>query len=115
MKIAQEEIFGPVLSVIRWNDFDKMISEANGVSYGLAAGLYTTNIANAMRTADALQAGSVWVNQYFNLVDGNPFGGFKESGIGSEYCAETLNMYTHLKSITLSVEPPPPFFLPPAA
>ncbi|MFQ6398106.1 aldehyde dehydrogenase family protein [Nocardia sp. KC 131] len=111
-RIAQEEIFGPVLSVIRWNDYDSMITQANNVRYGLAAGLYTHNIANAMRTADALEAGSVWVNKYFNLVDGSPFGGFKDSGIGSEFCAETLNMYTHLKSVTLLNEPAPAFFLP---
>ncbi|WP_033294150.1 aldehyde dehydrogenase family protein [Amycolatopsis jejuensis] len=115
MRIAQEEIFGPVLSVLRWNDFDTMIAEANDVRYGLAAGLYTNDLANAMRAADALQAGSVWVNQYFNMVDGSPFGGHKESGIGSELCAETLNMYTHLKSVTLAAQLPQPFYLPPAA
>ncbi|MFI6985235.1 aldehyde dehydrogenase family protein [Embleya sp. NPDC050154] len=113
-RIAQEEIFGPVLSVIRWNDYDTMIREANDVRYGLAAGLYTNNLGDALRTADALEAGSVWVNKYFNLVDGSPFGGFKDSGIGSEFCAETLNMYTHLKSVTLLTEPAPAFFLPPS-
>lgn len=110
-RIAQEEIFGPVLSVIRWNDHDTMVREANGVRYGLAAGLYTSNIGNAMKTADALEAGSVWINKYFNMIDGSPFGGHKESGIGSEYCAETLNMYTHLKSITLVNDPSPAFFI----
>lgn len=109
-RIAQEEIFGPVLSVIRWNDYDAMIEQANGVEYGLAAGIYTTNLKNAMRTADRLHAGSVWVNQYFNLVDGSPFGGYKQSGLGREYCKETLDMYTHLKSIVLAEEVPPPFF-----
>lgn len=113
-RIAQEEIFGPVLSVIRWKDQNQMIREANDVRYGLAAGIYTTNIANAMRTARELKSGSVWINKYFNLVDGSPFGGVKDSGIGSEYCAETLNMYTHPKSITLLDEPAPAFFLPPA-
>ncbi|MGW6659642.1 aldehyde dehydrogenase family protein [Rhodococcus sp. NPDC055024] len=111
-RIAQEEIFGPVLSVIRWNDHDQMIHEANDVRYGLAAGVYTNNIANAMRTARELKSGSVWVNKYFNLVDGSPFGGVKDSGIGSEFCSETLNMYSHLKSITLLDEPAPAFFLP---
>ncbi|WP_433193084.1 aldehyde dehydrogenase family protein [Nocardia sp. CA-107356] len=111
-RIAQEEIFGPVLSVIRWNDYDTMIAEANGIRYGLAAGLYTNDIANAMKTADALEAGSVWINGYFNMIDGSPFGGYKDSGFGSEYCAETLNMYTHLKSVTLLNEPVAPFFLP---
>jgi len=112
MRIAQEEIFGPVISVIRWNNFDKMIAEANDVRYGLASGVFTSNLKNAMRTADRLEAGSVWVNQYFNLIDGTPFGGYKESGIGREYCRETLNMYSHLKSITLVNDSPPRWFLP---
>ena len=111
-RIAQEEIFGPVLTVIRWNDWERMIGEANDVRYGLAAGVYTTSISSALRTADALEAGSVWVNQYFNLLDGSPFGGYKDSGVGTENAAETLNMYTHLKSITLMTDPPPPFYLP---
>ncbi|MEU4668112.1 aldehyde dehydrogenase family protein [Amycolatopsis sp. NPDC023774] len=109
-RIAQEEIFGPVLSVIRWKDYDALIDQANDVEYGLAAGVYTTNLKNAMRTADRLQAGSVWVNQYFNLVDGSPFGGYKGSGLGREYCKETLDMYTQLKSIVLAEELPPPLF-----
>lgn len=112
MRIAQEEIFGPVLTVIRWNDYEKMIEEANGVRYGLAAGLYTSNLKNAMETADRLEAGSVWINSYFNLASGAPFGGFKESGIGSEYCHETLNMYTHLKSVTIQNQPDPAWYLP---
>ncbi|MBP0625273.1 aldehyde dehydrogenase family protein [Cupriavidus consociatus] len=112
MRIAQEEIFGPVLSVMRWSDYDQMIAEANGVRYGLAAGLYTSNLRNAWETADRLQAGSVWINQYFNLASGSPFGGFKESGIGSEYCHETLNMYTHLKAITVQTKVMEPWFAP---
>jgi aldehyde dehydrogenase (NAD+) len=112
--IAQEEIFGPVLSVIRWNDYEKMLFDANNVRYGLAAGIYTSNLKHAMETADRLEAGSVWINSYFNLASGAPFGGFKESGIGSEYCHETLNMYTHLKSITVQNEPGGAWFIPPA-
>ncbi len=111
MRIAQEEIFGPVISIIRWSDFETMIAQANDVRYGLASGIFTSNLKNAMKTAERLEAGSVWVNQYFNLVDGTPFGGFKESGIGREYCRETLNMYSHLKSITLVNDAPPPWFL----
>ncbi len=114
MRIAQEEIFGPVLSLIRWNDYEEMLRQANGVRYGLAAGLYTTNLRNALETADRLEAGSVWINSYFNLASGSPFGGFKESGIGSEYCKETLNMYTHLKAITLQNQPGPAWFVPTA-
>ncbi|GAA0582427.1 aldehyde dehydrogenase family protein [Halomonas salifodinae] len=112
--IAQEEIFGPVLSVIRWNDYEKLVHDANNVRYGLAAGLYTTNLKMAMETADRLDAGNVWINSYFNLASGSPFGGFKESGIGSEYCRETLNMYTHLKAITVQGHVKPAWYAPKA-
>ncbi|MGC7404360.1 aldehyde dehydrogenase family protein [Pandoraea pneumonica] len=111
MRIAQEEVFGPVLSVIRWHDFDTMIREANDVRYGLAAGVYTSSLKHAMRTAKALDAGSVWVNQYANLMSGAPFGGNKESGIGREVCRETLHMYSHLKTVTLATETPAPWYL----
>jgi aldehyde dehydrogenase (NAD+) len=111
-RIAQEEIFGPVLSVIRWNDFEKMIFDANNVRYGLAAGLYTNNLKAAWETAERLQAGNVWINNYFNLAAGSPFGGFKESGIGSEFCHETLNIYTHLKAVTLQTGLKPAWFAP---
>lgn len=112
MAIAQEEIFGPVLSVIRWNDYERLIHDANDIRYGLAAGIYTSSLKNALETADRLQAGSVWINAYFNLASGSPFGGFKESGVGSEYCHETLNMYTHLKAVTVQNEPSAAWFLP---
>jgi aldehyde dehydrogenase (NAD+) len=111
-RIAQEEIFGPVLSVIRWNDYERMIRDANNVRYGLAAGIYTTNLKHAMATADRLQAGNIWINNYFNLASGSPFGGFKESGIGSEYCHETLNMYTHLKAVTIQTQVKPAWYSP---
>jgi acyl-CoA reductase-like NAD-dependent aldehyde dehydrogenase len=111
MRIAQEEIFGPVISVIRWKNYETMIEEANDVKYGLASGIYTSSLSNAMKTAERLEAGSVWINQYFNLVDGTPFGGYKESGIGREYCRETLNLYTHTKSITMAYDLPPQWYL----
>jgi len=110
MRIAQEEIFGPVLSLMRWHDYDDMLMQANDVRYGLASGLYTSNLENAVRTADALQAGSVWINHYFNLTSGAPFGGYKESGIGREHCRETLNMYSQVKSITVQTKVVPPWF-----
>ncbi|MCZ4255456.1 aldehyde dehydrogenase family protein [Sulfitobacter sp. G21635-S1] len=109
-RIAQEEIFGPVLSVIRWNDYEQLIHDANNVRYGLASGIYTNNLKVAWDTSDRLQAGNVWINNYFNLAAGSPFGGFKESGIGSEFCHETLNMYTHLKAITVQTQVNPPWF-----
>ncbi|MEM5317604.1 aldehyde dehydrogenase family protein [Paraburkholderia sp. JHI869] len=110
MRVAQEEIFGPVLSLIRWSDYETMIGQANDVRYGLASGIYTSNLANAMRTADRLEAGNVWINHYFNLTSGSPFGGFKESGIGTEHCRETLNMYSHVKAITVQDTVVKPWF-----
>lgn len=110
MRIAQEEVFGPVLTVIRWRDYEQMIDEANDVRYGLAAGIYTTSLRSAMETADRLDAGSVWINNYFNLAGGSPFGGVKESGIGREFCHETLNMYSQLKSITVQTTVSSPWF-----
>ena len=111
-KLAQEEIFGPVLSVIKWSDTEKMIAEANDVRYGLASGLYTRDLQQAWDTADKLEAGSVWINSYFNLAPGAPFGGYKESGIGSEFCHETMNMYTHAKAITVQTTVNPAWFSP---
>ncbi|MDB5526987.1 MAG: aldehyde dehydrogenase [Devosia sp.] len=111
MRIAQEEIFGPVLSVIRWNDYETMLEEANGVRYGLASGIYTADLAKALKTAERLEVGAVWINQYFNILNGAPLGGWKDSGFGSEYCRETLNLYTHLKSVTMAYDLPQQWYL----
>ncbi len=102
MRIAQEEIFGPVLSVIPWKDDKTMIAEANDVAYGLAAGLWTRDLPTAVRTARALQAGTVWVNTYGYVYAGAPFGGFKQSGFGRETAFETLAHYTQSKSVFIS-------------
>ncbi|MFJ5264873.1 aldehyde dehydrogenase family protein [Streptomyces sp. NPDC088387] len=110
MRIAREEIFGPVLCVIRWNDLDTLVREANDTEYGLAAGLYTKDLKNALATADRLDAGSVWINSYANLVPGMPFGGYKNSGLGREYSHEALNMYSQLKAITVQYEVGPAWF-----
>ena len=101
-----------MLSVIRWSDYEKMLHEANSVRYGLASGLYTRDLKSAWETAERLEAGNVWINNYFNLAAGSPFGGFKESGIGSEFCHETLNMYTHLKAVTVQTTVKPAWFAP---
>lgn len=112
MRIAQEEIFGPVLSLIKWSDYDTMIKEANDTRYGLASGIYTSNLRHALDTADRLLAGSVWINRYVNLADGAPFGGFADSGLGRESCRETLNAYSQLKSITVQTSVAPPWYVP---
>ena len=84
MEIAQEEIFGPVLAVIPFEDEEEAIRIANATRYGLAAGVWTENLSRAMRVTRALRAGQVWVNTYRSLAVQTPFGGFKESGYGPE-------------------------------
>lgn len=110
MRIAQEEIFGPVLTVIRWNDVDAVIEEANDTEFGLAAGIMTNDLQAALKTANQLQAGSVWINQYFSFQTGAPFGGFKNSGLGREYGKEALEGYTQPKSIAVNYNLPPAGF-----
>ncbi|HVY60180.1 MAG TPA: aldehyde dehydrogenase family protein [Planctomycetota bacterium] len=99
MTIAREEIFGPVLSVIRFDGFDDLIRQANNTMYGLAAGVWTRDIKKAHKAAKLLQAGTVWINTY-NIYDpGTPFGGFKRSGFGRELGAAAIDEYTHRKSV----------------
>ena len=107
MRIAQEEIFGPVVCVLRWKEYDAMIAEANDIAYGLAAGLWTENLPLAVKTAKALQAGTVWINAYNALYAGAPFGGYKKSGYGRECSFETLLHYTQTKSVFVSTAEKP--------
>jgi aldehyde dehydrogenase (NAD+) len=100
---VQEEIFGPVLAVFEWDDYDEMIDLANDVDFGLAAGVMAGDTKRAMQAARDIEAGTVWVNQYQDFPAGMPFGGFKESGIGRETAAETLDQYTQTKSINVSL------------
>lgn len=107
MRIAQEEIFGPAATVTRWKDIDEVIEIANGVEYGLAAGIMTTDLVKAMETANKIDAGSVWINSYFNFQSGAPFGGYKNSGVGREYSKEALDAYSQSKSIVAAYQLPP--------
>ncbi|MFC5366528.1 aldehyde dehydrogenase family protein [Salinirubrum litoreum] len=100
---VQAEIFGPVLTVFRWDDYDEMIDLANDVDYGLAGGVITDDITRANRTARDIEAGYVWINSYHDLVPGLPFGGYKQSGIGRELSADTLDHYRQTKTINLSL------------
>jgi len=84
MKIAKEEIFGPVMSVIKFKDVDEVIARANATSYGLAAGVFCNDISTTLKVVNALQAGSVWVNCYEYITAQTPFGGYKQSGFGRE-------------------------------
>jgi acyl-CoA reductase-like NAD-dependent aldehyde dehydrogenase len=99
MKIAREEIFGPVLSVIPFKSVEDGLAEANSTTYGLAAAVWTRDVAKALKAAKAIRAGTVWVNAY-NLFDAAlPFGGFKESGFGREMGSAGLDHYTEVKSV----------------
>ncbi|MGB8416931.1 aldehyde dehydrogenase family protein [Paraburkholderia sp.] len=103
MTIAREEIFGPVVSAIRFTDIDEVIARANQSAYGLAAGIWTNNINNAHRTARALAAGSVWVNCYTNLDPAVPFGGYKMSGQGRESGVQHLESFLEVKAVTIKI------------
>ena len=99
MKVAQDEIFGPVLSVIPWTDEDELVSLANGVDFGLASGIWTSDVSKALRIADRIDAGTVWINTYGMFDVAVPFGGRKHSGFGKELGEEALEPYLHSKSV----------------
>ncbi len=101
MRIAQEEVFGPVLAVLRFRDLDEAVAIANDVNYGLAAGVWTENLRRAVRMADRLQAGTVWVNTYRSTSYTTPFGGYKASGLGRENGVEAIKEYLQVKSVWL--------------
>ena len=106
MRIAQEEIFGPVLSVLSFSGDDEAATIANDSSYGLAAGIFTRDIDRALRFADEIQAGYVMINEYFTGGMGSPFGGYKQSGIGREKGLVALDNYTQIKNVVVKVGHP---------
>ena len=101
MKIVQEEIFGPVCSISKFKDEDDAIKVGNTTTYGLAAAVHTTNLNTAIRVANSLKAGTVWVNQYNMLHQQLPFGGYKESGIGRELGEAALANYSQTKTVSI--------------
>lgn len=103
MTIAQEEIFGPVASIIPVDDLDHAIATANDTIYGLASAIWTSNLKNAHRFAQEIEAGIVWVNAYEAGDATTPWGGFKQSGNGRDKCLEALTQYTQTKSVWIEL------------
>ena len=101
MRIAQEEVFGPILSVMRWRNVDEAIAICNGVEYGLTASIWTRDINTALTAAQRLQTGYIWINGVGAHYKGVPYGGYKSSGVGREECTEELLSYTQTKSVNI--------------
>lgn len=102
MRIAQEEVFGPVLSVIKFKDEDEALAIANDVRFGLGAGVWTSDIGRAFRMSARIQAGTVWVNTYRAVSYMAPFGGFKDSGLGRENGIDAIRDYLQVKSVWIN-------------
>ncbi|MDA8344637.1 MAG: aldehyde dehydrogenase family protein [Thermaerobacter sp.] len=107
MRIAQEEVFGPVSAVIRFRDEAEALEIANGTSYGLAAGIWTKDLRRALRMARGVQAGTVWLNTYQLLSPTVPFGGYKESGLGRELGPHALDAYLETKTVIADLNEEP--------
>ena len=103
MTIAREEVFGPVLSILTYDDPEEAISLANGTDYGLCAGVYTRDLATAHWAADRLIAGQVFVNEWFAGGIETPFGGMKRSGYGREKGQEALRGYVQTKNVGIRI------------
>ena len=103
MKISEEEIFGPVMSIIKFKDMSEVIDRANRTVYGLAAAIWTRDIGKAHAIANSVRAGTVWVNCYDVFDAAAPFGGFKQSGIGRELGEYGLQQYTEVKTVTVKL------------
>ncbi len=103
MKIAQEEIFGPVLSVLKFKDEDEAVAISNGTIYGLVSAVWTRDVRRAHRLARQIKAGVVWINTYNGFDSAAPFGGYKQSGFGREMGMHALESYTQVKSVWVAL------------
>ncbi|OZI15689.1 carnitine dehydratase [Bordetella genomosp. 7] len=106
MRIAQEEVFGPVLSIIRFKDEDEAVKLGNDVRFGLGAGVWTRDIGRALRMAERIQSGTVWVNTYRLVSYLMPFGGYKDSGLGRESGIDAMREYQQVKSVVINAGSP---------
>ncbi len=106
MRLAREEVFGPVLAVFRWTDESEMLATVNRVEYGLTCSIWTNDVRDAHRLAGEVEAGFVWINEVSRHFLGTPFGGYKQSGIGREECIEELLSYTQEKHIHVNLKRP---------
>lgn len=102
-RIAREEIFGPVMQIMKFKTMDEVIARANNSEYGLAASVFTQDIDKAIHISHAMRAGTVWINCYDEFDPSTPFGGYKESGHGRELGAYGLDAYTEIKNVTMKV------------
>jgi acyl-CoA reductase-like NAD-dependent aldehyde dehydrogenase len=103
MRIAKEEIFGPVQAIFKFHTLEEAIERANATNYGLGAGIFTSNVGKALMAAQRLQAGTVWVNTYLHVTSQTPFGGFKESGHGREIGLYGIEPFMEKKTITIAI------------
>ncbi|MGJ7546627.1 aldehyde dehydrogenase [Variovorax sp. LT1R16] len=111
MRIAQEEVFGPVLSVLKFKDEEEAIAIGNDIRFGLAAGVWTQSLHRAMHMSEHLKAGTVWINNYRSTSFTTPFGGYKDSGMGREGGVEAVKEFLEVKSVWIStdLDMPDPF------
>ena len=103
MRIATQEVFGPVLSVLRWKTVDEALTIANGTEFGLTASIWTNDIKTALNTAKKVESGYIWINGFSTHYRGTPFGGMKNSGTGREEGLDELLSYTENKTIHIAL------------